>query len=285
MSNPGLSLNGLSLIGVDAQGVVWHEPEINWWDAPAPSYSSGKRPRANGVWAGDAWLAGRTVTVKGSLTAPSHDAAVAALDQLHAASRLTLTPLVMTDAGRVQTVQVRRSDETLVDWSSQLSPSYSSQFLAPDPRKLGTALTATTGLPSVTGGLTVGASETLGTLPLIIDAQVVSGFVRLANPGTMSGPVVVRIDGPIEGPIVTHLNSGRQLVFASSLTLGAGEYVVVDMDAHTVLAQGQETASRARWVTGRGWSAFEPGINTWALSQAGDAAGGLLTVTTQPAWL
>jgi len=90
----------------------------------------------------------------------------------------------------------------------------------------------------------------------------------------------MRIDGPIVGPIITHVGSGLQLVFSASLTLGVGEFLLVDMEAHSVLAQGQ--SNRSNWVTSRGWSGMEPGANTWSFAAASGTTG-LLTVTGTPA--
>jgi len=120
------------------------------------------------------------------------------------------------------------------------------------------------------------------TIPFTIDAVTVTGQVSLVNPGNETGPVRLRIDGPCRGPVVTHVSSGTQLIFSSSLVLGAGEWIDVDMEARTVLANGQ--ASRAPWITSRGWSGFTPGENTWAFTAAAFDAAARLTVVATPSW-
>ena len=156
-----------------------------------------------------------------------------------------------------------------------MSFAWSIQVIALDPRKLGAPLTGSTGLPSSSGGFTFPH-----TFPFAINSTVVSGQVSLFNPGNETGPVTLRIDGPIVGPIITHVGSGLQLVFSASLTLGAGEFLLVDMEAHTAMAQGQ--SSRANWILSRGWSGLEPGNNTWSFAAASGTTG-LLTVTGVPA--
>jgi hypothetical protein len=161
-------------------------------------------------------------------------------------------------------------------WIGTCAFTWSIQVVALDPRKLGTPLTSPpTGLPSSTGGFSFPH-----VFPFAIDSTVVSGQVSLFNPGNETGPVTMRIDGPIVGPVITHVGSGLQLVFSASLTLGAGEFILVDMEAHSVLAQGQ--ANRSNWVTSRGWSGMEPGANTWSFAAASGTTG-LLTVTGTPA--
>lgn len=285
MADPIVTLDGILLEGVDEHGVRWKIPKnglTGWYGSPAPVLSTGKRTRAHGVWAGDSWLDARTVAIEGVLKAPSHEAAEDALARLTAACALHDVPLVVQDS-RSLSAMARRADEVLPLWLNRETAQWSIQLLAEDPRKLGETLTASTGLPSTSGGLAVGVGETLGTIPFLIAADVVSGQVSLVNPGNIDGPVTLRIDGPVTGPRVTHVNSGRSLVFASSLALGEGEYLIVDMQRREVLAQGQ--ASRNGWVTERGWSAFQRGVNVWAFSASGGGATGTLTVTATEAWM
>jgi len=120
------------------------------------------------------------------------------------------------------------------------------------------------------------------TVPFLIDAVTVTGQVSLVNPGNEAGPVHLRIDGPCAGPVITHISTGAQLVFSSALVLNAGEWLEVDMEARTVLANGQ--ASRSGWITSRGWSQFDPGLNTWAFTAASFTSAARLTVSATPSW-
>jgi hypothetical protein len=108
--------------------------------------------------------------------------------------------------------------------------------------------------------------------------------VAFNNPGNDTGPVVLRIDGPCTGPVVTHTSAtaSTALVFASNLVLGAGEFLLVDMDKKSALGNGQ--ASRSAYITSRSWSGFDPGANVWSFTAAIFDPASLLTVTTQPAW-
>jgi len=183
--------------------------------------------------------------------------------------------MTVSESGRVRWGTVRRDGDVLITWTDACVFEWSVQFVALDPRKFGVPLTGSTGLPSSSGGLTVPF-----TVPFAINSTVAYGQVSLTNPGNEVGPVTMRIDGPCTGPVITHAGSGLSLVFAASLTLGVGEFLAIDMEAQSVLAQGQ--SSRANWITSRGWSGFEPGSNTWAFTAASVTAA-LLTVTANPA--
>lgn len=282
-----VTLGDLSLVAdPDAYGVKWRCPMVNidgWWGSPAPTMDTKQKPRAHGVWVGDSWLPGRSISIRGWVEADTRDQVADALDRLNAACSLSDTTLTVSDSGQSRSAVVRRGGEFLPTWVHPTLAKWSIQLFAADPRKLGVEMSTSTANPSTSGGLTIPF-----TIPFTIDAQVVSGQVALTNPGTIDGPVWLRIDGPespsdppLVAPRITHVNSGRSLVFASSLEIANGEYVTVDMQRREVLAQGQ--ASRGGSVTDRGWSTFEPGSNQWAFTSTSGT--GLLTVMTRPAWM
>lgn len=262
----------------DASQVTWVMGDLAGWGSPASTLTTQGKPRAHGVWVGDAFLTGRTIAMSGWLSGDTPEAADDAIDRLIAAASLGDTVLSVTSGARQRSCTVRRQGEVIIKRVTDRDLTWSVQLVAPDPRKLGAPLAVSTRLPSTTGGLTIPF-----TIPFAISAVTVTGQVSLTNPGNISGPVRLRIDGPVQGPVVTHVSSGRSLVFASSVVLGAGEFLTVDMERREVLANGQ--SSRNGWVTERGWSAFEPGDNVWAFTAVSYDAGAQLTVTATPAWM
>lgn len=281
MSSPVITVGDLVLDGMDGAGVRWALPKdglTGWWGSPAPRMSSSPRPGAHGVVVGQSWLEGKTVGLDIWMTAPDRARALDALARFTAACSLDSTTLRVDDEVSLST-QVVRSDDVLSTWSNLHEAKFSVQFLAADPRLTKDPLTGSTGLPSSSGGLSIPF-----TVPFSIDSNVSTGQVSLTNAGNIAGKVQLRIDGPVVGPIVTHVSSGVQIVFASSLELGEGEWITVDMDRREVLAQGQ--ADRGGWVTGRGWSSFEPGVNVWAFGCQGSSnPDARLTVTAWPSWM
>lgn len=274
---PYPTLGTLTLDGVEESGVEWRcRPVQGWAGAPVVS-STGKKPREHGVWAGVSYLDARHPVLSGSVWAPSEVLLDDAIDRLNAAASLSDTTLTLHTASGDRWAIVRREGEVLAPSITPQYAEWSILLLATDPRRFAADLTASTLLPSSTGGLVIPF-----TIPLMISATTITGQVSLTNPGNIAGPVHLRIDGPVTGPIVTHVSSGRSLVFSSSVVLGAGEWIDVDMERREVLANG--TASRNGWVTGRGWSAFDPALNTWAFTAAVADPASLLTVTATQAW-
>jgi hypothetical protein len=272
-----VSIGGLQLQGTDEFGVRWVMQSFDGWGTPKPKTAWTQRTRRNGANKGETGTSNRNLAAAGSIYAPTPELLVSAFDRLFAAVSVEDTLLVVDEPGLTRHITVARSDEILPKYVTDKVGDYSIQVASEDWRKFGADVSGSTFLPSSSGGLTIPF-----TIPFTINAVQVSGQVSLVNPGNDTGPVKLRIDGPCQGPVITHVGSGLALVFSSSLVLGAGEWLDIDMEAQTVLANGQ--SSRSGYVTSRGWSGFEPGSNTWSFTAQGYDPASKLTVTGTPAW-
>jgi len=272
-------LGGIPFGRVDEFGVDWaiDADGFDGWGATESTINPVSKPRSAGAWAGNAYDKARYVAAKGRFYAPTPEAARAALDRLNMAVSLDDALLTVVEGGLSRSLMVRKTGNIIHKWVMPLAAEWSFQVVALDSRKLGATQTASTQLPSTSGGLTVPF-----TVPFSIDATQVSGQVTLTNSGNTAGPVTARIDGPCVGPVVTHkgANCGA-LVFAASLVLGSGEWLDIDYGKRQVLANGQ--ASSKGYITARGWSTFEPGANTWSFTAASYTAGAKLTITATSA--
>lgn len=272
-------LNGMPLNTIDEFGVAWSTvaPMDGWDGSPQSSMQVTQKTRGAGGWTGPRNLTPRSLGLTGYLNAPDAGAAEDAIDRLNAAATLNGSLLSVQRGTAARSCIVYRQGDVAV---SEITPTvfqWQVNLVAVDPRKFATALTGTTGLPASTGGLTVPF-----TVPLTISSTITSGRVQLTNPGNATGPVVLRINGPITGPQITHVGSGLTLIFASSLILTAGQWLEVDMEAQTALANGQADAPRNQYVTSRGWFGFDPGVNEFDYTAI--SGSGALTVTAVPAW-
>lgn len=272
------TLGTLPLNVVDADGVAWVVEAIDQWaGSSSATLPLTPKTRAHGAWRGKSFLTPKTLTISGAVQAPSPDQALTAADTLNAAASLDDTTLTV-DEGLVRWITVARQGEVLITWLTDRAFIFSVQLLAADPRRFADALTTSTLLPNLSGGLTVPLD-----VPVVLADTGVSGACSLVNPGNITGPVRLRIDGPVSGPEITHVGTGAQLTLASTLVLTSGQWLDIDMEAQTVLANG--TASRNGYLTQRGWSGFEAGANTWTFTSAAYNASAQLTVDATPAWL
>jgi hypothetical protein len=276
--NDTCAFGDITLGETDALDVEWYWTEMDGWEAVDSTAQAIQRGQGDGGFATPAFQVPRVFTVTGAIVAGSRSVLVDARHRLNAAASIQPQPLTATIGGQALSLMAQRMSGVALRNETDVSVEFSATFLAPDGRRCGAALTGSTFLPQSTGGLTIPF-----TVPFTLPATVVTGQVSLTNPGNTSGKVLMRIDGPCTGPVITHVATGSQLVFATSLAINAGEWLDIDMDAHTILANGQ--SSRAGYVTTRGWSQFDPGGNTWAFTASTFNAASKLTVTAYPSWL
>lgn len=255
---------------------------LDGWGSPGSTVDVQQNARSHGAWAGDAYLDPRYPTLQGYIVAPTRAQAVAAFDDLAEACALDSATLTVIEGDLTRHMDTRRKGEILheVVGPNGSTIKWSVVLVATDPRKYGESMSGSTGLPSTSGGMTFPVE-----FPFTFDESVASGRVSLTNPGNIEGPVRLRITagvGGLTGPKVTHVASGRSLEFATTLTIPEGNWIDVDMRAQTVLENGQPGAARNGWVTGRGWSWFQPGGNEWAFTA--ESGLGTLLVEADPAW-
>lgn len=267
------------LTGTDDFGCRWTLTSLTGWHgSPASTLAPVQKTRAPGAWLSPRQLTPRSLAPSGLVLAPTAEALRDALDRLNAAASLDGSLLAVTEGSLTRHATVYRQDDTLHTPETDLLASWSLGLVAVDPRKYGDQVVVSTGLPSSSGGLTWPV-----TWPILWSGAVASGVVSIDNPGNTTAPIVIRIDGPCDSPRIIHDGTGAELVFASSYSLGAGSFLLIDMEKRTVLEGG--TASRNQWVTSRGWFGLEPGANDIIFSAADYNSSALMTVTTAPAYL
>lgn len=267
----------LVLGATDPDGVRWTLNDIDGWPgSPGSTVQFSQRARAHGSTASEAFLKERVMTVSGHVHAPSAIALERAFERLSSAVKLEPFEMLVSEARFVRATTVVRQGEVLPKPLTDLSAHYSFIVTAEDPRRFGDVITATTSLPSSSGGLVRPS-----TWPRTWTGSSETGIITLHNPGNTAAPVWLQVDGSLLGEwSVTHQGQGR--VFSSSLALAADEFVTVDMDRREILAQGQ--SARSGYVTSRGWFSLDPGDNDIAFSAQNYSADAQLTVATRPAW-
>lgn len=116
------------------------------------------------------------------------------------------------------------------------------------PREFQLALVATD--PRIYSAELVTRFTTRGETPSIqINGETYTGpIIRAGNSGTAPAPHVLRITGPVSGPIVNLIGTNQRLSF-SGLTIPAGQFVEIDVQAQTVKLNGvQNIYSALDWT-------------------------------------
>lgn len=272
-----IQIGNLLLNATDSNGTTWAVEKFDGWGTPKPTLTPIQNVRRSGYTMGDSFSEGRVMTLTVTIVSADPTQHSIDCDTLISTFSRRGVNMYVSEAGRVRWCFVRRSADIVPTHHNQVATSFIIQVTSPDWRKFGTQLAGVTALPSSSGGYSWPMKW-----PMAIPSQSASGQVTLTNPGNEVGPVWARIDGPCAGGVITHQASGAQLIFSSSLTLGLGEFLLIDMERRSVLANGQ--TSRNTFITSRGWSGFDPGDNTWLFTASTFNASARLTVTANPSW-
>ncbi|MFD6421029.1 phage distal tail protein [Streptomyces sp. NPDC060198] len=284
---PGQSLGGLTatlgeipLGSVDPAGVAWVLQDLDGWDSPEVRSELQQREADHGAWQTPVYYGERPITLAGTIVAPDRAALDDAMDRLRAAVSLTDTLLTVAETVPKCCV-VRRSGKLLARYTTDTVASYSALVTAADPRRYATAdQTGTTGLPSTSGGLTLPA-----TVPWTISATTVSGQIDAENSGSMRTPLVLTITGPVQQPqILVTMPGGAVAQLTYSQDLGAGDVLVIDTTARTVVLNGN--VSRRRFLAvPSGWPSIPPASTVAVVFRAAAYnATASLTATWRSAW-
>ncbi|MET8693639.1 hypothetical protein ABZV65_13970 [Streptomyces bauhiniae] len=285
---PGTDIDGLQATlgtlrfgAVDAYGVAWRLQTLDGWDSPEVRAEFQDREADHGAWASPVYLGARPITLAGVIEATDRGTLQAAMDRLSAAVALTDTTLTVWEQTPRQAT-VRRSGKLLKQYVSDRVANWSALVTAADPRLYEVdQQTGTTGLPAATGGLSFPA-----TFPVTFSATTVSGQIIADNAGSVGTRPVLTITGPVSAPSVSALypdGSVRQLLY--SLDLAAGDSLVIDIDAHSVLLTGGVSRRRFLNVSG-GWPSIPAGASVaFQFQGATYNPTAQLTVSWRSAWM
>jgi Phage tail protein len=272
---PPRQLGALLFNTVDDAGTVWLCSALDGWSGADTVGSLTQRVADHGAYDSPQWYGPRTLTFSGIVQAPDAATRDAARDKLAANVPLTLGVDLVVGETVPKTMRVKRSGQLL--WQNRPGNvfTFAAGLVAPDPRKYAlTTSTLSTTLPSAMSGLAPPWVP-----PLVLPANPIAGTISAVNAGDIPAPWVIRLDGPMVNPVITHAQSGRRLAY--TLTLGVGDFVLLNSLDSTVLLGGTGDTSGAVQF-GSAWFRLSPGGNDVSLTA--DSGTGSLTLTYASTW-
>lgn len=276
------TVNGLPVGGGTAFDL---QALTGWLDmSEAPLGGAGSlapKQTRNGSWAAPHFMPSRVVTMVYQIEALSGDFETA-INAMTAATQPGVGEVPVTlQTGGVATTAYGTVTSRIIPTTLDYLAGYTTAQLevtCTEPRRFGSVLSGSTFLPTTTGGETWPI-----TWPASWNSTQAAGYVGLTNPGNAAGPVSLRFNGPVTGPVVTHVETGIQFAMASTFVVQAGDWLTVDCEARTVLYNGQ--ASRNANILTRGWPSLIPGSNTFAFNAASYNSSAQLVVTATPSYI
>lgn len=284
-----LTLNGFPLYGVDDNDCEWHvtfQDVTGLFDGVSSTLQTESKAMTDGWYGNLPRLQGRTITVEGHIIGRCTESCITAWNAFKSVLDLGGMLLIarLGDIGRQ--VRVWQSGSApLVKWEGVNILRFSLGLTALSPYLYGLEeVSGVSGLPSSSGGMSFPYHFEEAGVSLsswMWSEKVTSGQVALNNVGTASGPVMIRIDGPVVNPQISHVGSGHVIAF--DMSLGSGHYATVNGVTHEILVDGTDPA-RGR-VVRREWSQAEPGMNVWGFNASEYSNTARMTVSFYPAYL
>lgn len=284
-----LTLNGFPLYGLDDNGCEWHvtfQDVSGLFDGVASTLKTGEKAMTDGWYGNLPRLQGRTITIEGHIIGRCSESCVTSWNAfksvLDTGGMLLIARL--GDIGRQ--VRVWQSGSApLIKWAGVNVLRFSVGLTSLSPYLYGLdSVSGVTGLPSSSDGMLFPyrfEESGVSSSSWMWGEDVVSGSVALSNVGTGPSPVMIRIDGPVINPQVSHAGSGHVIAFGVSL--GIGHYVTMNGVTHEILIDGTDPA-RGR-VSRREWSQADPGMNVWGFNAGEYSETARMTVSFYPAYM
>lgn len=274
-----------ALVIGDGTVFTWHADGPDWWSSVEIVTTDQKRAGANGYTPGRDLLGKHSTTLIVNVLADSESEAGDYIDAWKAATAYNASELVTLrlnalDRTRRRVGRFRKSDAIASLARKGYVVACATMFEALDGRTYGDTLNTAVTTPVAPGAGFAAPFVAPFTLP-----ASTLGIATLTNAGNAPAPWTARLDGPLTGITVSHLQSGRRLDLSftanGSLELAAGDYVLLDSDARSVLLNG--TADRRTQLTiDSTWWDLDPGDNSFEL--AADTGAGTLTVSAYDAF-
>lgn len=253
-------------------------------DLPEVRSSDRTLLRRHGLLPGDDFLGGRSVALTLEVQADDAGALGAALDDLLEAFRVGPgeEPFVFQFPGvagggkRLVYARTRKRSAPL-----DLSFLYGRarvevELFATDPRLYGfVEHSGTSPLPTAGGGVSFPM-----TYPVSFGALSTGGTIVATNAGTFPTSPFFRIDGPVTDPRIENLTTGESLVL--DISVGAGEFLTIDVEARTVLLGGKASRYSSLESSSTWWD-LEPGRNEVTF-RAATPTSASLSMTWRSAW-
>ncbi|HET6816891.1 MAG TPA: hypothetical protein VFH66_06655 [Mycobacteriales bacterium] len=251
-----VTLGGINLGTVHDSGVRMYVTNVvGWWNGSGSTGEVTQRVAADGGWSNRPYRAARHIELDVDLWGLDFDHVTPVLEEVVAAIPLRGDVLQVSKASEALQATVQQDGDVLVDRSTTHA-TLTIALVAPDPRRYDVStVTATTGLPTTAGGMSLPLS-----LPLSIGASINSGRIITDTFGNTDTPPVFTVNGPCPPFQIAHSMADDPSVPRSVLRFAEavpdGRSLTIDTARRLALMDGTAT----RTVTGT-WFSYLPGKN------------------------
>lgn len=291
---PVWTLPGWAANVVDDNGVQWTCNVDSGWFSPLGVRSSDTEiPGYDGNYESPNLKAARVITLSGLAKAPDAATADAAVDQFNnlLSSGATLQQFLVHENSRDLTAMVKLSTGSDLTRTTWRSFEWQLVLIAPDPRKYGPTVTASTGLPSTSGGidyLTDSGIDYVTNGGIDYGTPGTSGLLQLTNMGSAESWPMFTFAGPTDGatliaPSATNTDTGDRLAYSGTLATSDQLKLTSTPGRRSAILNG---VPYRRFLTAAEWFPVPAGATVSIQFQGTSSSGtSLLTASLAPAYL
>lgn len=253
-----------------------------WFSPPGTRRNGTDRLWAHGSFSERGWREQRIISLGGHIFTSSRSDAAAMTDTLSAAlADGTAGQFIVDDVdlGR-RSASVYITGAPTVAWDGNVDIFFLIDMVAPDPRKYGDALTASTLAAAPGGGLAFDLFTGTNAGVLDFGGAGVPGTATLENIGTADTAPTFTVSGYAPGFTITETSTGARLIYSD--TVAAGQTLVLNAADGSVLLDGY--ADRSPYLTRRDWTRIPGRTRSTYLFESPGNSGASLTLGMSPAW-
>lgn len=228
---------GLVIAPLQDTSTPFHLSDITGWDeTPSITFDDQRLPSGYGMAVTAGYSGPRIVTVTGwcnDQVLRNKLLAIFRGNTVPSVATLQTDTLSVTHGGLTLTAdaQMLKADATAeVGWGLGRF-GFTLQFRCPDPLRYGQALLVSAPITPAPGGVSYPL-----TYPVVYPAGSPSGALVLTNVGTSPAPVVFTVQGPVTGPGLVNVTTGKQVTYGFDLV--AGDVLTVDSRAGAAFLNG-----------------------------------------------
>jgi hypothetical protein len=256
--------------------------ELAW---PAVREVKAALPTRDGAWDTTQLLGERVVTIMGAILTGGAQSRQSAMNVLAYWATPALRPRLVyaVDQGNPLAYIGLRGQQLGAPFSDKVASMFTVSWVAPDPVAYAMNGQRLVIYPGVRAS---GRTYSL-TYPRHYAISGPGSYGAAVNYGSYQSWPVFKIYGPCTDPVIDYVGASPGLIVFKGLTIAAGDYVVVDTRAASVLYNGQVGASRYYLLdfTQTVWAPFQPGMTGILFVPASSSGACYLEVDWSDAYL
>jgi hypothetical protein len=274
------SIGSLALIsgGLPVTGYTLMQP-VDGLEGPPHRTNSFSRPGRHGAIVSSQYYDGRLITLTGTVSGIDYATYLSNRKALIAATNIDLDSNDYPIATRISFTMLDGNsyymdvffDKPTMELTDPTRADFQLTGIAPNPMIFGASQQVSSAISPPSGG-----GYIVSMIAPYISGAATGGSTVINNAGSETAWPVITLTGPLTNPVLTNTTTGEVLQL-SPYTIGSGNVVRIDMDAHTITLNGASLIA-TKTATSDWWGLI-PGNNNVSVTSTSSSDTGTAVFT------